>query len=256
MRADAAIPLPLLLGFAAVLARVGGVFVFVPVPGLRKGPAAARVILALSFTLALYPHWPRITAEPAAGAFAVLVAGEAALGSAVGLALGFLMETLAVAAQAIGLQAGFSYAAMINPDTEDESGVLLVFAQLASALLFFAFGLDRRVLGSLAASLDAAPPGSFTLTVPMAENLTRLGAAMFSTGLRLAYPVIALLVLVDFGLALLGRLQPGLQLLTLAFPAKMLAGLAVLAWLMVVLPRVWSAAAETVLGGMQRALGF
>ena len=48
---------------------------------------------------------------------------------------------------------------------------------------------------------------------------------MFSVGLRLALPVVALLVMVDVALALLGRLNPQLQLLSLAFPVKMLTAL-------------------------------
>lgn len=256
MPAEVVFPIPLLMGFLAVLARVAGVFVFVPVPGLRKGPEMARVVLTLAFTLALFPRWPRMAAEPTAGVLAMMLVGEAALGTSIGLAVGFLMETMQMAAQAVGLQAGFSYAAMINPDTEDESGVLLVLAQLAATLLFFALGLDHRVLGSLAASLDACPPGAFLLSRPAAETLTQLGAVMFSTGLRLAYPVIAMLVLVDVGLALLGRLQPSLQLLTMAFPVKMLAGLLLLAWITVLFPRVFSAAARQIWEGLDRALGF
>ncbi|HJY09087.1 MAG TPA: flagellar biosynthetic protein FliR, partial [Bryobacteraceae bacterium] len=45
------------------------------------------------------------------------------------------------------------------------------------------------------------------------------------SGVKLALPVAALLFLVDQGLSVLGRLQSQLQLLTLAFPAKILISL-------------------------------
>ena len=57
-------------------------------------------------------------------------------------------------------------------------------------------------------------------------------------GVRLALPVVALLVMVDVALALLGRLNSQLQLLTLAFPAKMLAALLMLSWIAAVFPRL------------------
>ncbi len=246
----------LLWGFLTVLARVAGVFVFVPVPGLRKGPEMARVVLSLAFTLALFPRWPRLDAEPSAGLLALMVAAEAALGVTIGVAVGFIIEAFLMAAQALGLQAGFSYASMINPNTEDESSVLLVFAQLMASLLFFSTGCDLQVLGALAASLDACPPGGFLLSRPAAEIVIGMGAAMFSTGLRLAFPVIAMLLLVDVGLALLGRLQPSLQLLTLAFPVKMLATLALLAAVAALFPKVFTGLAGAVLGNLRRALGF
>ena len=46
-----------LYGFLLVLARVSGVFVFVPIPGLRRTlRRPARVVLSLALTLALYPQ--------------------------------------------------------------------------------------------------------------------------------------------------------------------------------------------------------
>lgn len=256
MPGEIALPLGPLWGFLTVLARVAGVFVFVPVPGLKKGPEMARAVFALAFTMALYPRWPRLDAAPSPGRLALMVVAEAALGITIGVAVGFIIEAFLMAAQALGLQAGFSYASMINPNTEDESSVLLVLAQLAASLLFFVTGCDREVLGALAASLEACPPGGFLLSRPAAEIVVGMGAAMFSTGLRLAFPVIAMLLLVDVGLALLGRLQPGLQLLTLAFPVKMLASLALLGVVMALFPKVFTQLAGAVFANLHRALGF
>ena len=132
----------------------------------------------------------------------------------------------------------------------------LVFAELTAGLLFFALGLDRVVLGALAASLEVWPPGAFLITRPMAETVAGLGAAMFSAGLRLALPVLALLALVDLSLALLGRLQPNLQLISLAFPAKMLAALATLAWIAVLMPRLFRGTADHMLTAMRAAMGL
>ena len=51
-------PWPGLLGFPLVLARVAGIFSFLPLPGIRSGFDPARAVLALSITVALYPRWP------------------------------------------------------------------------------------------------------------------------------------------------------------------------------------------------------
>ena len=78
---------------------------------------------------------------------------------------------------------------------------------------------------------------------------------MLEYGVRLALPVMGLLFLADLALALLGRIQPNLQLLTLIFPVKMLAGLLLLAALAGVTPRLYRAAAEPALealGGLLR----
>ena len=56
-----------LYAFLLVLARVGGALVFVPLPGVKSAPQAARVALALGFTLALSARWPAVDAEAVTG---------------------------------------------------------------------------------------------------------------------------------------------------------------------------------------------
>lgn len=257
MRGEAAFPLGALLGFLFVLARVAGIFVFVPLPGFRKGVHMARIVLAMGFTLALYPRWPEVAVgEAPMGVMVFGLVAEAALGITVGLAVAFLQEAFLIGTQMVAMQAGFAYASMINPSTESDTSVLLIFAELTAGLLFLSLGLDRQVLASLALSLDRWPPGTFLISRPMAETIASLGAAMFSTGVRLAFPVVALLTLVDFSLALLGRLQPRMQLLMLAFPAKMLAALVVLAWVAALMPRLFGGLAAHVFGVLRGATGL
>jgi len=231
MHAELELPLALIAGFLLVLARVAGALVFVPVPGFSRGFQMARVVLALAITMLLYPEWPLPGALPSPVQMAGWIIADAALGILAGLMVAFVAEAFQIAAQAVGLEAGFAYASMVNPQTEADSGVLLVFAQLAAGLLLLALGLDREVLRAFAASLETFPPGKLVQTGPAFELVVRLGAGMFSTGMRLALPVLALLALMDLALALVGRLNQQLQLLTLAFPLKMLAAVLMLAWL-------------------------
>ena len=53
-----------LYAFALVLARIAGIFVFLPLPGLTAGPAASRVVLSLVVTFSLFSRWPEIAAVP------------------------------------------------------------------------------------------------------------------------------------------------------------------------------------------------
>jgi flagellar biosynthetic protein FliR len=228
-----------LYGFLLVLARVSGALVFVPLPGVKSAPEPARVALALGFTLALYAQWPVV---PADGVTVAVLAGwalaEAAVGMAIGVCVTITLEAFTLAAQILGLQAGYAYASTIDPNTEADSGILLVFAQLMSGMLFFAMGLDREILRLFAQSLERVPAGAYIFRRETAEPLIRLGAILFSVGVRLALPVVALLIMVDVALALLGRINAQLQLLSLAFPAKMLSALILLSWISTMFPRI------------------
>jgi flagellar biosynthetic protein FliR len=230
-----------LMGFLLTLARVAGVFVFVPMPGMATVINPARVILSLSITIALFPQWPHIATYPTAGLLAMWLMVEAALGIGIGLAVAFVTESFGVAAQIMGLQAGYSFATTFDPNTQADSSVLVIFTQIAAGLLFFATGLDREVLRVFARSMETYPAGSFVLARGAAAQVLAVGSTMFSTGLRLALPMVAVLVMIDISLALLGRVNAQLQLTTVAFPVKMLTALALLGWLAVLFPVLYRA---------------
>jgi flagellar biosynthetic protein FliR len=257
MPTDVSISLGGLLGFLLVLARVGGALSFVPLPGLRGVPEVARAALAVGFTLALCSRWPVVdVAALSSGRLVGWVLAEAAVGIAIGVAAAMVLEVFNMAAQILGLPAGYSYASTIDPNSEADAGVLLVFAQLVGGILFFALGMDRIVVRLFAQSLDTVPAGTYAFSPRSAEPLIRLGGALFSSGFRLALPVVALLTMVDVALALLGRLNQQLQLLSLAFPVKMLAALLILSWILALVPRLMSEFSGQAWTAAGRALGL
>ena len=172
-----------------------------------------------------------------------------------GVAVSFLIESFQLGAQVFGLQAGYSYASTIDPNSEADSSVLQVVAQLIATVLFFAAGFDREVIRALAISMDPQRVGYNPLTLRSAESILRLGGAMFQTAVQIALPMVALLLMVDVALALLGRMQSQLQLLTVAFPAKMLTALAFLAALMVVFPHVLEVSARRTFEAVAHTFG-
>lgn len=258
MHADLTIQLATLSGFLLALARVSGVLVFVPIPGFSAGPDASRVVLALALTIALFPTWPKLAADDgpefAAGKLLGEIAQETFFGVTVGLAVAFLLEGVQLAAQLLGLQAGYSYASTVDPNTQADTTTLQLMAQLLAGMLFFAFGFDRQVLQALARSLESTPVHAFSLDGQAIESIVRLGAAIFTTGVQLALPVLALLVLLDIAFAVLGRLHSQLQLLSLSFAIKMLTALAFLAIVLSAYPAIFERAGAITFVILDRAV--
>lgn len=244
MRPELTISVATLYGFLLVLARVSATFAFVPLPQLRNSSAAVRVALSLAVTLALQSAWPTVPFSLRGGLieawplFERLVA-EAAFGVALGLVVALLTEAFTLAMQILGIHAGYGYASTIDPNTEADSGVLVVLAQLNAWMLFLAFGMERHVIRALARSLETHPAGQFVISPEARSAVLSLGSVVITTALRLALPLVGLLLLVDIAFAMFGRLHAQLQMQSLAFPAKMLAALGMLAVLCQAFPRVY-----------------
>ena len=143
-----------------------------------------------------------------------------------------------MAAQSVSLQAGFAFASTFDPNSGADSTVLLTAANLTASLVFFASGADRMLIRVLSDSLRLCPPESFALQRNWADAVMHFAASIFSLGLRLAMPVIALLLLVDVSLAVFGRIEAHLQLVSLAMPVKLGASMFLMAATVGYQPRI------------------
>src|ERR1700730_8553186 len=122
MHVDLTLNFSRLYGLMLVLARVSGVIIMVPIPGVSAGPSSARIILALALTVALFPVWPApAVGGPVVGKLLGWMASETAFGLTIGVAVAFLLEGVQLAAQVIGLQAGYSFASTVDPTTRADT---------------------------------------------------------------------------------------------------------------------------------------
>lgn len=247
MQAELHLPVTILYSFLLVLARVAGAVVFVPIPGVKGIPDPIRVILILSTTIALYPVWPVLHSEPSIVEYAGWIAIESGFGLCMGLLVGFLAETALLFGHLCGVHAGFSFVSTIDPSSDAESPVLSTIAESAAGLLFVTLGLHRYVIRLFAHSLETLPPGQFLLNARWSDVVIHAASSIFSIGLRLALPVIVLLVMVDLTLSLLGRIHANLQILQFAMPAKMLASMAIIGVVLFMFPSLYEDYAERML---------
>jgi flagellar biosynthetic protein FliR len=247
MHTEVSIDFAILYSFLVVLARVSGFLVLVPLPGMSAGPTVARIVLAVTLTLSLMSAWPTVKTATESGDLVLWAASEFALGLVAGVGVALLLEAFQVAAQSIGLQAGFSYASTVDPSTQADTAVLQTVLQLFSGVLFFTMGLDLHVFRLLTIGLNGVPgSGAFSKAFSV-EAVLRFGSMMFGNALRMALPVMGFLLLLDLAFALVSKVHAQMQLLSFSFSAKMLAGMALFAAAFALCPSILSAAAARTL---------
>jgi flagellar biosynthetic protein FliR len=216
--------------FALVLARVGAIFLLAPVFSARALPVQARVVVAFGLTLALTPFAMRGQSIPDdAMAYAGLLVREILVGLVFAFAVAAIVAAVQFGAGLIDTIIGFSYAAVVDPFTQIQGGVLGQLYGLFVAVVVTVTGGLQLMIAGLAGSYDLMPLGDAPSFAALGQLALDGFARVFVLGLEISAPVIIALVVVDAGFALVARAAPQMNVFVIGLPAKILVGMAVVA---------------------------
>lgn len=227
--------------FLVLFCRCGGVVALTPALGSHVLPVVMRVGLAGLLAGLLAPvlggRLPRLPVDTLA--VAAILLGELAIGLVLGLAVRMLFAGMSLAADLAGVQMGLGLPGALDPHSlQSVSSVNLLLDQIA-LLVFLLVGGHHAVLGALAHSLAAVPPGTVRLGAGVTEWLVQLFGAAFVLALRLAAPVGAAMLVTMLTLGLLNRMAPQVNVFALSFVVTIGVGTLVLLAALPALELVW-----------------
>ncbi|MEO8496655.1 MAG: flagellar biosynthetic protein FliR [Planctomycetota bacterium] len=229
-----------LLLFVLVLTRVSTLVMTAPIFGSRNVPVRVRAFLAIGFALIITPlHFDAAREMPTDLInLSVLLAREAVLGLALGLAVMILFTGLHLTGQIMGQMSGMALADAYDP-TFDSS--VPVFTQLLDAVtlsVFIAIGGHRQIMAALLDTFRWRPPGVRDLPTSLVDTLTQVTSESFAVGIRAGAPVMAALFLAVLVLGLISRTLPQLNVIAVGFSLNSMimmvtlaASLGALAWI-------------------------
>jgi flagellar biosynthetic protein FliR len=198
-------------------------------PGLRQAPPATRVVLAVTVaTCTTFVAIEQGRQPPAQPEWLAAIASQVVTGLLAALLWNLILDACAMAVQLASLQSGLSYAAVIDPTNDTESGSLLSIVQMPLVLMLLAAGIHLRFL-ALLVEAEALATGIFS-NGQLLDSLVKVLNFSASSGIRLAGPFIFSMMAVDLLSAISGRLVERFQLSMLVFPLKWVLTLA-LVWL-------------------------
>jgi len=142
----------------------------------------------------------------------------------VGLLLGFvthlLFATVALAGSLVDLFGGFALAQAFDPLSMTSNTVFGKFHQLLATTLMFVTGAHLLVIGGLLRTFHFLPLGAAPELEGASDVLVTAFGLFFTTAVQIALPMIAVLFVADLVLALLTKVAPQLNAITVMFPAK------------------------------------
>ncbi len=217
------------LSILLVFVRIGGLFAAAPVLSQRGVPAPVKALLGALLAVVmvgLAPGGPPPHAGEPLG-FIVAALAEAATGMVIGFSAQFVFSAVQAAGEVMGYQVGLSMAQLFDPLNGEPSNPLGRFLTIAFTLAFLLADGHHMLLRALAASFEVVPLGGAHFDALSPLFIRQMGG-LFYTALRLAAPLIVIVMLMDFSLGVIARMMPQLDLFSLGLPVKLLMGLSLL----------------------------
>ena len=103
--------------------------------------------------------------------------------------------------------------------------MLAQFSYLMVILVMFAVGGHHWFFRALADSFALVPPGDFSLSRSLFDQIMKMGGDMFSVAIRLGAPVIAALLFTQVSMGILAKTVPQMNILMVGFPLTITVGL-------------------------------
>lgn len=218
--------LPTLWGFGLLLFRTTGLCLTAPMLGARIVPGRVKLGVALVLTVAVFTGaGAPAVAVPGTLAGLALPAGlEVITGLLGGLAARWALDAALAAGHLAGLSAGLGFSALIDPSTGAESTGLSQYLYAGAQAVALSLGIHREAVGWLARAAMAWPPGTSPTLGSLASQVIGHGVLAIALAVRMAFPIMAAVLLGHAIMGVLNRMAPQLGLSNVGFSIALLAG--------------------------------
>lgn len=226
-----------------VVFRFTGLTIYGPVFGSPTIPVRVKVMLSVLLGIAVYPlithvHPAQAPLQLDLWSLGPMVAAELLIGLIIGYVASLPMTAVQTGGLIMGQQMGLGFARFFNPAVDDEAdivGQLLFFMALAGFLMI---GGHEAMVLAVMHSFDHVPLGGFAPDISVLDLIAGLLLSAFELALRVAAPLLAIIFLESIAMGFVSKTVPQLNILSLGFPLRILAGFAIVALGLVVIDEV------------------
>jgi flagellar biosynthesis protein FliR len=232
--------------FALLVVRPGAVMMIAPGFAGTHIPMPVKVGLTVLIAIGLLPSVvvPRALPEVS---LALVIAREVAIGFSLAFVLRALIAGAEFAGHLSGQQIGFNYGATIDPQSGVRNNMLATLYGSLATLGFLAINGHHQLLRALAESYAGLPIGVGHLNASIVQSVNDIFALVFILGVRLAAPIVVVLLLVELAVGLISRSSPALSFMVIGYPIRIIVGIMLLAALIGTIPAVTNSLLGSVL---------
>lgn len=241
------------IGILVVAFRLAGILLFSPMLAGAAIPRQAIIFLVVTLAAAIYPgleqHW-HVPLDFNLVTLAQLFVTETLIGAIIGFVASLPIIAVQLGGQIMGQQMGLGLAQVFNPELSTNTGVVDQLMFFTALSIYISFGGIEAMFSALMNSYSSVPLGAMAFTAIPFELIIGTLSAGYELALRVAAPILAIMIVETFASGVLMKTIPQINIMSVGFAIKTIAGLVALAAAVGAIFAVFSDEAQAVLSSL------
>jgi flagellar biosynthetic protein FliR len=166
--------------------------------------------------------------------YGLMVVSQMMIGFVIGFIIALIFTAFQLAGEFFSFQMGFGITEVFDPLSQIEVPLVGQFQYLLAILVFLAINGHHLLITALYQSFEVIPIFNFSDVAKIQQlgiSLTKLFSNTFMIALKIAFPIMATMLVVAFVLGLLAKASPQMNVFMVGFPLQI--GIGLLTYLIV-----------------------
>ena len=213
--------------FLFVFFRVGALVLFVPILGSRQVPSSMKIGFILFLSIAIFPLVEGRPLPDPRGIFdlAIFLISDVTIGLGIAFITRLIFTAVQIAGTVVDFQMGFGVVNVIDPQTDTQVSVTAQFHNIIAVLIFLAVDAHHFIIQAIVESFLIINPAEISFADITPGYMLHLFSGTFTTAVKIAAPIMAILFFLSVGLGLVARTVPQMNVFIVGFPLQIGVGL-------------------------------
>ena len=226
--------------FLIVVVRTGCFLAVAPVFSDKAINARLKVLIAVCISVTIFSVMDTpLPVYETVLQYSMLLISEAALGLTMGFVASIIMSMLVMAGEFIDREIGFTMSTTFDPSS---GAMVTITAELYNKLIITIMlisNLHYYIIRALVRSFELIPAGNVSMNFPyIYSNVLGFFGQIFVVGFRIAMPIFIGTTMINVILGVLAKSVPQMNMFAVGMQLKVMAGLAVLAVVIMFVPNI------------------
>ncbi|MBU3804287.1 MAG: flagellar biosynthetic protein FliR [Candidatus Cellulosilyticum pullistercoris] len=207
-----------------IFVRILGAIAFLPIIEETKIPRIALVGFSLGISLCVFFKIDVSTSyyDPNLLSYTILIVKETVVGLVMGFVVKIFFQIYPFVGSLLSMQGGLGMSMVMDPTAGTQSTLIGRFYNLGLGAFFVLSGGYHWFIHTLVQSFELIPINQEVFSSNIVMNMINAIGIYFELGLKLAMPIVSIILVIDFAMGILARTVPQMNMFVIGIPLKML----------------------------------